>query len=54
MNCQLEDWQLISSMIVAQMGYMGLEAWLGSTKKVEAGSILELIYNKLIKPKGNP
>jgi hypothetical protein len=43
--CSLPHWEYVSIIIVSQLAYMGLECWLGKTKKIEANSILELIFN---------
>lgn len=54
--CSLPNWQLTLILVTSQVLYMGLEAWLGKTDKVESGSLLELIWRAIsisIKPKGN-
>lgn len=43
--CQYLDWRILVAMFVADKV---LEAWLGKTKTVESGSVLELIW-KVVK-----
>ena len=42
--CEMPQWQVFLSLVLAQLLYMCLEAWLGKTSKVESGSVLELIW----------
>lgn len=43
--CSLPHWEYVSILIFCQLVYMAIECWIGKTKKIEANSILELIFN---------
>jgi hypothetical protein len=43
--CHLPVYQHASIIFAAQLCFAILEAWLGKTNKVKAGSVLELVYD---------